>query len=105
MDLEVKAMVSVFMDRYSSQILLGTSGQPKGIRELSREYDIPVTVCYRRIKKLVEIGLLKEEKIGKRVKYKSKIEDFNAVMDFEENRLRISLLADGERYDVETPIL
>jgi len=98
-------MVSIFMDRYSSQILLGTSTKAKGIRELSREYNIPVTVCYRRIKKLVEIGLLKEEKIGKRVKYRSKIEDFNALMDFEENKLRISMVADGEKYDVETTIL
>lgn len=98
-------MVSIFMDRYSSQILLGTSAKAKGIRELSREYNIPVTVCYRRIKKLVEIGLLKEEKIGKRVKYRSKIEDFNALMDFEENKLRISMVTDGEKYDVETTIL
>ncbi len=98
-------MVSIFMDRYASQILLGTSARPKGIRELSREYNIPVTVCYRRIKKLVEIGLLQEEKIGKRVKYKSRIEDFNAVMDFERNTLKISMIADGERYDVETSIL
>ncbi|MCD6275303.1 MAG: winged helix-turn-helix transcriptional regulator [Thermoplasmata archaeon] len=105
MSLEVKTMVSIFMDRYSSQILLGTSTKAKGIRELSREYNIPVTVCYRRIKKLVEIGLLKEEKIGKRVKYRSKIEDFNALMDFEENKLRISMVADGEKYDVETTIL
>ncbi len=105
MNLEVKSMVSIFMDRYASQILLGTSARPKGIRELSREYNIPVTVCYRRIKKLVEIGLLQEEKIGKRVKYKSKIEDFNAVMDFENNTLRITMVADGERYDAETNIL
>ncbi len=98
-------MVGLMMDKYASQILLGTSSHPKGIREISREYNIPVTVCYRRIKKLVEIGLLMEEKKGKRIKYRSKIEDFNAVMDFEGNKLVISMVADGERYDVETNIL
>ena len=98
-------MVSLLMDKYASQILLGTSSQPKGIREISREYNIPVTVCYRRIKKLVELGLLLEEKMGKRIKYRSKIEDFNAVMDFERNKLVINMVADGERYNVETNIL
>ncbi|AGB04780.1 hypothetical protein AciM339_0906 [Aciduliprofundum sp. MAR08-339] len=105
MNLEAKSMVSVFMDKYSSQILLGTSTSSKGIRELSREYNIPVTVCYRRIKMLLEMGLLKEERVGKRLKYRSKINDFSAVLDFESNRLKINMSADGEEYEVETTIL
>ncbi len=105
MNIEASNMVTVFMDKYSSQILLGTSTQPKGIRELSREYNIPVTVCYRRIKKLVDMGLLREEKVGKRLKYRSKINDFSAVLDFENNRMRINMNADGEDYEIETTIL
>ena len=105
MNMEVKSMVSVFMDKYSSQILLGTSTKAKGIREISREYNIPVTVCYRRIKKLVEMGLLMEEKVGKRLKYRSKINDFSAILDFESNKLRINMVADGESYEIETSIL
>ena len=105
MNIEARSMVNVFMDRYSSQILLGTSTRAKGIRELSREYDIPVTVCYRRIKKLVEMGLLMEEKVGKRLKYRSKINDFSAMLDFEGNKMKINMIADGETYDLETSIL
>ncbi len=105
MNVEASSMISVFMDKYSSQILLGTATKPKGIREISREYNIPVTVCYRRIKKLVEMGLLREEKVGKRLKYQSRINDFSAVLDFEGNRMKINMNADGENYEIEAPIL
>ena len=98
-------MLNVVMDRYTSQILLGTANRAKGIRELSREYNIPLTVCYRRVKKLAEIGLLKEEKIGKRAKYISKIEDFRATLNFEENKLTMNMVAGGEKYHVEGNIL
>ncbi len=98
-------MVGLLMDKYASQILLGTAKKPKGIREISRDYNIPVSVCYRRIKKLVDMGLLTEVRYGKRAKYRSNIEDFRAVLNFEENKLYITMTADGEEFEAETSIL
>ncbi|EDY35228.1 hypothetical protein ABOONEI_299 [Aciduliprofundum boonei T469] len=46
-----------------------------------------------------------EEKVGKRLKYKSRINDFSAVLDFEGNKMKINMIADGENYEIEAPIL
>ncbi len=105
MELNAKDMLGVLMDRYSSQIIMGTSTKAKGIRELSREYDIPLSVCYRRVKMLAEMGLLKEKKFGKRVKYLSSVETFKAVLDFEENHMKIEMNSGSEAYEVEGEIL
>ncbi|NPA75153.1 MAG: winged helix-turn-helix transcriptional regulator [Euryarchaeota archaeon] len=105
MELDAKDMLGVLMDRYSSQILMGTSDKAKGIRELSREFEIPLSVCYRRVKMLASIGLLKEEKNGKRIKYISNIEHFKAVLDFEGNRVKIEMNYEEGSYEMEGEIL
>ncbi len=105
MELDAKDMLSILMDRYSSQIIIGTSEEAKGIRELSREYGIPLSVCYRRVKMLASAGLLREKKYGKRVKYISNVENFKAVLDFEENRVIIEMDSNEEKYELEGEIL
>ncbi len=98
-------LLSAFLDHYSSKIILGTMKQPMGIREISKEFGIPLSVCYRRVKNLLEMGILIEKKNGKRTKYISKIDNFNAVLNFEKNEMFITLNADGKTYDLEGKIV
>ncbi len=106
MELEAINVLGVLLDHYSSQILIGTIDTPKGIRELSKEYKIPLSVCYRRVKMLAEMGLLNEKKYGKRVKYVSNIENFKAVLNFEENKMVVDMDdSNGENYRVEGNIV
>src|SRR5437660_11835252 len=46
------------MDEYSARILMGTFERPVSALELSRRFGLPIAACYRRIKELVELGLL-----------------------------------------------
>ncbi len=105
MELAAKDILGILMDRYSSKIILGTLDRAKGIREMSRDYDIPLSVCYRRVKMLAEMGFLREEKKGKRVKYLSKIDHFKAVLNFESNSMMIEMNAGGKNYTNEGEIL
>ncbi len=99
-------ILSLLLDHYSSQILMGTTDRARGIRELSKEYNIPLSVCYRRVKMLAEMGLLNEKKEGKRVKYLSNIDNFKAVLNFEENKMVVDMDdSKGENYRVEGNIV
>jgi len=49
----------IITDEYSARILMATLDNPKTAVELSREMNIPIAACYRRIKTLEEYGLIK----------------------------------------------
>lgn len=64
--------VSLLCDDYVSKILVCTNVKARSTKEISEMEDIPLAVCYRRINKLVDLGLLKKaERVltndGKRV--------------------------------------
>jgi DNA-binding Lrp family transcriptional regulator len=46
--------------QYNSSIL-GATDEPKSVKELSNELEIPIATCYRRVEELTEAGLLKLE--------------------------------------------
>lgn len=49
----------IITDEYSVKILMATFQNPKTAIELSREMDIPIAACYRRIRSLEQSGLLR----------------------------------------------
>gem|GEM_PF-1165463 len=51
--------LSLFTDSYASKILAYVAVKPSGAQEISRNLDIPIAVCYRRLKELEEAGLIK----------------------------------------------
>ncbi|MFW6072134.1 MAG: hypothetical protein ACOC6U_01390 [Thermoplasmatota archaeon] len=70
--LDKKETIELLSDDYIPKILAHTHIKPKSAKEIVAKNDFPIAVCYRRIKKLVELGLLsKEERLltqeGKRV--------------------------------------
>ncbi len=105
MELDPKDVLGILLDHYSSQIIMGTMERARGIRELSKEYNIPLSVCYRRVKMLASMGILSEQRVGNRVKYISNIDSFNAILDFERNSMRVEMTADGEEFKTEGNIV
>lgn len=88
-------------DKYSIKILSATYKKAKSANYLSMKLDIPIAACYRRIRNLEKIGLLKEEdkvltKFGKWVKiYRSSLKYANVVLD--NGKMKVYLqLADSE---------
>lgn len=43
--------------QYNSDIL-GATDEPKSVKRLSNDLDIPIATCYRRVEELTEAGLL-----------------------------------------------
>ncbi len=105
MELQPKDILEIMLDPYSSQIILGTMEQERGIRELSKALNIPLSVCYRRVKMLVEKGMLKERMHGKRVKYISAVDTFKATLNFDNNEMNVLLNIDDEEYKLNGSIL
>jgi len=72
-------MAQILGDGYSKTILMATHMRPHTALEISEDHGIPVAACYRRIKSLHEIGLIRKEERyltqkGKRIwKYLSNV--------------------------------
>ena len=60
---KIQALVQVVSDEYSRKILLGAINSSKSVAALSRENDIPMSPCYRRVHELRDAGLLVVERI------------------------------------------
>lgn len=58
--MSVRDQLAALGERYSADILAATE-RPASAKELSDALDIPIATCYRRIERLVEVGLLVEE--------------------------------------------
>ena len=48
-------------------VYLLSSNNPQGVREIARALDIPVSTVHYHIRKLIELGLIKEESSGYKV--------------------------------------
>jgi len=83
----------IISDEYAARILVATLRRPKSAINLSRDLDIPIAACYRRIRMLEEAGLVRcVERIltkkGKRMSvYTSNLK--NAFIHFEDGNLRV----------------
>lgn len=59
----VQAMVQGLADEYSRKILLSAIPASKSVEDMSRENDIPLSTCYRRVHELLDSQILVVEKI------------------------------------------
>ena len=57
-ELSVEKLSQILGDEYYVKILTATASTPKNALQLSEEHDIPLAVCYRKIKYLETEGLL-----------------------------------------------
>ena len=49
----------IITDEYSAKILVCTLHKPRTAIEISRDFGIPIAACYRRIRMLENLGLLR----------------------------------------------
>ena len=59
----IQALVQGLADEYSRKILLSTIPRAKSVEDMSRENDIPLSTCYRRVHELLDNQILVVEKI------------------------------------------
>lgn len=59
----IQALVQGLADEYSRKILLSAIPKAKSVEDLSRENDIPLSTCYRRVHELLDAQILVVEKI------------------------------------------
>lgn len=59
----IQALVQGLADEYSRKIILSAIPDAKSVEDMSRENDIPLSTCYRRVHELIDAQLLLIEKI------------------------------------------
>jgi len=75
-------LAELAFDADASKILALTDSCPKGVKELCEGLEMPQARCYRRIKVLENIGLLKAAETIKRNRtYSSNMERFSLIID------------------------
>ena len=103
MVMDPKYISKLLVDEYVMKILMAAYKKPLSTQQMSIEFDIPIAVCYRKVRELLAADLLqKDEKYltqkGKWVQtYRSKLK--GAYVFLEKNELRVRL----ELSDIEQP--
>lgn len=59
----VQSLVQGLADEYSRKIIISAIAAPKSVEDMSRENNIPLSSCYRRVHELLDAQLLVVEKI------------------------------------------
>lgn len=60
---KIQQTLAVLSDEYSRKILLSAISTSKSVEELSRENDIPLSTCYRRVHDLIDEGFVVMDRI------------------------------------------
>ena len=87
-------MVKALGDRHCLMAIASCFSKDMSVLEISRQYDIPIAVCYRKVNMLANAGILKQSgtyltQEGKRVKqFRTNIH--NATVHFSDGRVKIT---------------
>ena len=93
-------IAQLLMDQYNLKILSSTTRKALSVRDMAFMYFIPLATCYRKVRELEGVGLLKCEgkklsSDGKRYKvYKSQVSEFN--VSYRNRSVVIDLIMDWE---------
>jgi hypothetical protein len=88
---------NLISDKYVSKILMSTFKIPKSVQSISTTYDIPIAVCYRKVRQLEDLGFLrctgtKLNGNGKRIKlFQSQIINAHFFLERGKFRARVQL--------------
>jgi predicted transcriptional regulator len=89
-------VVKVISDEYSRKIVLSIIANSLPIEEISKEQNIPISTCYRRIHEMLSYGIVRADRTiiqndGKKfVCYKSSFK--NATIQLESGELKVDLV-------------
>lgn len=101
--LTIQALVQALSDEYSRKILLAAITSSKSVEDLSKENDIPLSTCYRRVHELLDSRILVVERIivtpdGKR--YEMLRSAYKTIsVNFENGTMRIEVLVNEDVAD------
>lgn len=99
-------VIRALSDEYSRKIILSIISESLPIDEISKEQNIPISTCYRRIHEMLEFGVIKPDRTiiredGKKyVCYKSAIK--NATISMDAGMLKVDVVVNkdpSERLD------
>jgi len=96
-------VVKVLSDEYSRKILLSVISNSLPIEEISKEQNIPVSTCYRRVHEMLSFGILKPERTiiredGKKyICYRSAIK--NATIQLDSGELKVDVVLNRDPSD------
>jgi DNA-binding Lrp family transcriptional regulator len=99
----VEGMIQALSDGYSRRILLSAIPKAKSVEDLSKENDIPLSTCYRRVNEMTQQGIMIVEKItitpdGK--KYEMVRSAFKSVkISFDQGELAIDAIPNEDIAD------
>lgn len=104
---QVKAteVVRALSDEYSRRIVLSIITKALPIEEISKEQQIPISTCYRRVHELEQFGIIRAAKTiiqedGKKfVCYKASFK--NASINLESGELRVDLVSNRDEVSTE----
>jgi hypothetical protein len=88
---------NLISDKYVSKILMSTFKVPKSVQSISTTYEIPIAVCYRKVRQLENLGFLrctgtKLNGNGKRIKlFQSQIINAHFFLERGKFRARVQL--------------
>jgi hypothetical protein len=88
---------NLISDKYVSKILMSTFKVPKSVQAISATYNIPIAVCYRKVRQLEDLGFLrctgtKLNGNGKRIKlFQSQIVNAHFFLERGKFRARVQL--------------
>jgi predicted transcriptional regulator len=83
------ALLTAFADKWSNRMLICAVEESRTVEEISEKHGIPLSTCYRRVRELVDAGLIIVERIvitktGKRYAlYRSSFRSFEVSVDKE----------------------
>ena len=86
-DKNASILLKELFDGFSYKIVMSTIEDSKTVFEICKEYDLPISSTYKKIKKLKDLGLLFIDRIvinekGKKVVfYKSKIQSVELILN------------------------
>lgn len=87
-------VVRALSEEYSKRIILSTIAKSMSVEQISREQNIPISTCYRRVRELESAGVVKADNItikdGKKlVSYKTTFK--SASISLESGELRVDV--------------
>jgi hypothetical protein len=88
---------NLISDKYVSKILMSTFKKPKSVQNISATYNIPIAVCYRKVRQLEDLGFLRCTGTrlngnGKRIKlFQSQIVNAHFFLEKGKFRARVQL--------------
>lgn len=95
-----QALVQALSDEYARKILLSAISAAKSVEDLSKENDIPLSTCYRRVHELIDARILLVERIivtqeGKR--YEMVRSAYRTVqVDLEDGTMKVNALVNED---------